>query len=74
MPRFISVIKALDTEDIDLEFIELNRNMDDGLGKAYEMNVLAVPTFILLRDGEEIGRIIERPRVTMEWDFAEIVK
>lgn len=74
LPRFISVIKALDTEDIEMEFIELNRNMDDGLGKAYEMNVLAVPTFIFLRDGKEIGRIIERPRVSMEWDFAEIVK
>ncbi len=74
LPRFVSVIKALDTEDIEIEFIELNRNMDDGLGRAYEMNVLAVPTFIFFRNGKEIGRIIERPRVSMEWDFTEIVK
>jgi len=74
LPRFIGVIKTLNEEDLDIEFIEVKRNMDDSLGRAYEMNVLAVPTFIFLRDGKEIGRIIEKPRVSMEWDFAEIVK
>jgi thiol-disulfide isomerase/thioredoxin len=73
LPRFLSVILALDEENIELEFIEVNRDKKDGLGKAESMNVLAVPTFIFLRGGDEIGRIIERPNDKMERDIAKIV-
>ena len=37
------------------------------------MNVLAVPTFIFFRNGDEIGRIIERPNDKMEREIAKIV-
>lgn len=73
LSRLISVINALEVEDLGIEFIEVKRNMDDGLGRAYEMNILVVPTFIFFRNGKEIGRIIERPNDKMERDFAEIV-
>lgn len=74
LPRFISVINVLDTDDMDIEFIELKRNKNDWIEKANEHKVFAVPTFVFFRYGNEIGRIIERPRVSMEWDFAEIVQ
>ncbi len=73
LPRFLSVILALSEENIDLEFIEVNRDKKDRQGKAEKMNVLAVPTFIFFRNGDEIGRIIERPNDKMERDIAEIV-
>lgn len=73
LPRFLSVILALDEENIDLEFIEVNRDKKDGQEKAEEKNVLAVPTFIFFRNDKEIGRIIERPNDKMEKEIAKIV-
>ncbi|MEE9152136.1 MAG: thioredoxin family protein [Thermoplasmata archaeon] len=74
LPRFLSVVLALGEENISIEFIEVDRDKKDELGMAERMNVLAVPTFILFRDGEEIGRIIERPKDSMEKDIAGIIK
>lgn len=73
LPPFINILMTLENDDIELEFIETGRSMVDGLGKAQEMNVLAIPTFIFLRKGKEIGRIIERPKGRMEEDIAEII-
>ncbi len=74
LPRFLSVILALKEEGIDIEIIEVNRAKVDSFGKAEEFNVRAIPSFIFLRDGEEIGRIIERPKENMEEDIIKIVK
>ncbi|UCE73999.1 MAG: thioredoxin family protein [Methanomassiliicoccales archaeon] len=73
LPRFLALILALDQENIDLEFIEMKRDMKDELGAAEMMNILAIPTFIFIRNEKELGRIIERPRRRMEEDIAEIL-
>ena len=62
LPAFLSVMQAVDKDNIETEFIEVGRNKEDVLGMAEQMNVLAVPTFIFFRDGKKIGRIVERPR------------
>jgi thiol-disulfide isomerase/thioredoxin len=74
LPRFLSVILALEDVDIDLEIIEVDRDKVDGQGMAEKFDVLAIPTFIFMRDGEEIGRIIERPKESMETDILEIIE
>jgi thiol-disulfide isomerase/thioredoxin len=73
MPAFLAAVLELGVDDFELEFIEMNRQMSDGLNKAAENNVMAIPTFIFFRGGEEIGRIIERPKESMEKDMAEIL-
>jgi uncharacterized protein (DUF1015 family) len=39
-----------------------------------ELEIEKVPTFIVYRNGEEIGRIIETPIKSMEEDLYEILK
>ena len=73
MPTFLAAILELGVDDFMLEFIEMNRQMSDGLNKAAEHAVMAIPTFIIVRDGVEIGRIIERPKESIEKDIAEIL-
>ena len=73
VPRFISVMLALEKEDLRLQFIDMNRKKKDSMGEAEKFNVFVVPTFLFLRDGEEIGRIIESPKKSIEGDIAEIV-
>ncbi len=73
LPRFLSAILALSHRDFDIEFIDVDRNKEDEEGEARKQNVFAIPTFIFIHDGEEIGRIIERPKESMEKDILEIM-
>jgi thiol-disulfide isomerase/thioredoxin len=73
MPTFLAAVLELGVDDYEVEFIEMNRQMSDGLNKAAEHNVMAIPTFIFFRGELEIGRIIERPKESMEKDMAEIL-
>lgn len=73
LPRFFSVLLALGDEDFALEIIEVDRNKKDDSGLSEMMGVMAIPTFIFLKDGMELGRIIERPKGRMEEDIAEII-
>lgn len=73
MPTFLAAILELGEDDFELEFIEMNRQMSDGLNKAAQHEVMAIPTFIFFKDGAEIGRIIERPKESMGKDMALIL-
>lgn len=43
-------------------------------GEHEAMNVFRVPTFILLKDGKEVNRIIERPKASLEEDLLSMIK
>ena len=73
MPTFLAAVLELGVDDFELEFVEMNRQMKDGLDKAAAHKVMAIPTFIFFRGELEIGRIIERPKESMEKDMAEIL-
>jgi thiol-disulfide isomerase/thioredoxin len=73
LPRFFSVLLALEDEDFALEIITVDRSKRDDSGLAKLMCVMAIPTVIFLRNGKELGRIIERPKGRMEGDILEIV-
>jgi thiol-disulfide isomerase/thioredoxin len=73
VPRFFSIIMALDDADFGLEIIEVSRDMSDESNLVERMGVMAIPTFIFFKDGEELGRIIENPRGRMEEDMVEIL-
>jgi thiol-disulfide isomerase/thioredoxin len=74
VPSFFSVILGLDSDDFGLEIIEVNRNKMDEQGFVKTMKVFAIPTFIFFRNGEELGRIIERPKGKMEEDILRILE
>lgn len=73
LPRFFSVLLALEDLDFGFEIIEVGRNKKDDSGLAEIMGVMAIPSFIFFKDGEELGRIIERPQGRMEEDILEII-
>ncbi len=74
VPRFFSIILALDDEDFGLEIIEVSRDMIDENNMSEKLGVMAIPTFILFRSGVELGRIIENPQGRLEEDMAEILE
>jgi thiol-disulfide isomerase/thioredoxin len=74
LPRFFSVMLALKEADFGLEILEVDRSKKDELGMAEGLGVMAIPTFIFFKNGEEQGRIIERPKGRMEEDILEILE
>ncbi len=72
LPRFQKIIE---TEKIPLRVIEyhaLNRNKESGEALPAEYGIRFVPTFVFLRNGKEIGRIVEAPRKSLEEDIVDI--
>jgi hypothetical protein len=77
VPKFIQIWKTYGLDLENLQLIALH-NADDKYKQSPEKtelhyNIESVPTFIFLRDGQEIGRIVEYPQTTLEEDLKSIV-
>ena len=73
VPRFLKLADeaGIPKERIKLYALDRTKKSNDGLTEKY--NIEWVPTFIFLKQGEEIGRITESPRTTLEADVLTIL-
>jgi hypothetical protein len=73
VPPFIKILDRLGAE-VTVRYVNVPRKASREI-KYYvdEFQVTRVPTFILYRDGAEIGRIVENPKMGMMEDIMEIV-
>lgn len=78
VPRMLKVLDSCGWDSIRLELIFV-----DGRPEHYKQspqheeagkNILRVPTFIIRKDGKEIGRIIETPTISLEADLWKIIR
>lgn len=69
VPKFLKVVDLAANPNLSVSMIALGPEMKDGEGMAENHTIRRVPTFVFLRDGREIGRIVEFPRRSMEEDF-----
>ncbi len=74
IPRFYKIINQahIDESRIVNAAMDLNKRTPENYEEG--MNVTAVPTFIFFKHGEELGRIIEKPEVSLEHDMLKILK
>ena len=73
VPRLLKILDALGVEDDRLMLIALDWDKREPLGRAREAGVEFTPTFVFYVDGREVGRIVERPEVSLEQDIERIV-
>ena len=77
LPKFYKVLNAAKFDEKDIEAIAVNSTKEQykaspgGEGKG--LNIHRVPTFIFYKDNKEVGRIVERPKATLERDIKTIV-
>ncbi len=73
VPAFIQVANKI---ELNFVLIGVNREKECPFDKKECKNwdITNVPTFIVKRDGTEIGRIIETPSKSIEKDLLEILK
>jgi len=73
VPRMIKVLEALDYPLEMVKIIAVNRWKKVPDTDISELDIKYVPTFILYKDGKEVGRIVEMPKQSLEVDIVNII-
>ena len=73
-PRLIKLFEQLDQDNYKLWYYAVDVRKSDPLGLAKADNLRRTPTVIVYRDGQEVGRILEVPRVDWATDIAGLLE
>ena len=68
-PRFIKILDLINFDYSNLKIIAVNTKKEGVKIDINNYNIELVPTFILYKQNTEIGRIIETPEKTLEFDM-----
>jgi thiol-disulfide isomerase/thioredoxin len=73
LPPFYRVLDAagINRNNVTLYFTDRDKHTPEGLENTYNVN--RVPTFILLRNGSEIGRITETAQPSIEAELVNLL-
>jgi len=66
-------MELVQNSHLTFKLFGLDRSKRDADGLAEKYQIEFVPTFVVLQDDEEIGRIVETPIVSIEQDLVEIL-
>ena len=74
IPRFYKIINQanIDESRIVNASMDINKQTPDNYEEG--MDIKNIPTFIFFKHGKELGRIVEKPEVTLEHDILSILK
>ena len=72
-PRFIKILDLINFDYSNLKIIAIDTKKDGIKIDINNYNIELVPTFILYKKNTEIGRIIETPEKTLEYDIISII-
>lgn len=73
VPSFIGLIDKTELAD-QVSLVAVPRSKKTAETAKLKEIIERVPTFVFWRDGEEIGRIVEAPEVSLVMDMIEILK
>ena len=74
VPKILRALDAADNKNLKLVLYGVDRTKKEGLGMSEKFNIQRVPTTIVLRDGVELGRIVEYPQKSNEEDLLRILE
>lgn len=74
VPRLLKTLDVSGLDAPDFTLIAVDRTKRDPEGMAKKHSLKYTPTFILLRDGEEIGRVVERADAGLTQDLKAFVE
>ena len=75
LPRYFAIMDAAGVADSTLTMVGVDRTKKDSEGLTDKWAITRVPTFVFLRKGQEIGRVIERVPAgsTLEAEIAKVL-
>ncbi|MFC2114759.1 thioredoxin family protein, partial [Bacteroidota bacterium] len=74
VPRFFRMLDYLKFEQDNILIICVDTEKEAVSFSIEELNIVLVPTFIIYKEEQEIGRIIESPIISLEQDLLDILK
>ena len=74
VPRFYKLLDHAGYDDSQLKIIAVNRQKKAEEVDITDLQIEFVPTFIIYKDGKELGRIVETPYDTLEEDLWKIIR
>lgn len=69
LPYFLKTMDSLSFEEENITFICVDRAKETEEELLENLNIDRVPTFIVYHNEEELGRIIEKPTISIEEDM-----
>jgi thiol-disulfide isomerase/thioredoxin len=60
LPHLFAIMEAAEIPDTALTMVAVDRTKKDAEGMTEKLGITRVPTFVVLRKGEEIGRFVEK--------------
>ena len=73
VPRFLKILDLSKFDQNRIQIINLNRKKKSPTHEEKDKNIEFVPTFIISKNNDEIGRIVEFPIITLESDLFNIL-
>ena len=74
LPKFIRLVDALaDNVPFKVEFIAVDEQKQQPRREVQSYDISYLPTFVVLRDGHEVGRIVEHPPRALEQDLLRLL-
>lgn len=74
VPRFWKSLEVVESDiPFDVEHVALDRELDAGEATIDHDDITLVPTFVVERDGREVGRIVESAPNTLEEDLLALL-
>ncbi|NVK24017.1 MAG: thioredoxin family protein [Gammaproteobacteria bacterium] len=74
VPRIIKLFDQLNNPKFDIWYYGLNTSKSDPDGFAEAANIKRTPTVVIYKDGNEIARILEFPKIDWATDLSEILR
>ncbi len=71
--RFFKILDRSNYNDKNLKIIAVDRDKNAYTTNIESLKIERVPTFIITQHGDELGRIVESPKKTLEKDLWNIV-
>ncbi|WP_046757278.1 thioredoxin family protein [Kordia jejudonensis] len=73
VPQFYKITDVLEINERDIELITVDEEKETPEHLEDGFNITNVPTFIFLKDGKELNRIVEFPVTSLEKDMLSIL-
>ncbi|MEZ4649201.1 MAG: thioredoxin family protein [Candidatus Eisenbacteria bacterium] len=70
LPPLMKTVEAAKNPAIQLEFVGMSEDQSEPADLLGQYDVSLTPTFVILQNGEEVGRFEEEPLVSVEADLA----
>ena len=73
IPKALKIFNDIGINDENIELIAVGLDKKEPLGRAAKLNLMYTPTLIFFKGSKEIGRIIEKPVISLEKDIELII-